>query len=93
MITQTIIDLITNIATTILSWLASVTPEIDIMTYMLEFISKIMTITTQANNFIHFMLGDFVVVLLPGTIGLLIYKYAVYPIITFIRSFFVNGNN
>lgn len=60
---------------------------------MLNFTTKLITICNQANNFIHFILGDFCVVLATFTILLLGYKYVGYPIITFIRSIFVNGNN
>lgn len=60
---------------------------------MVEMLARVLSITTQANNMIHFIVGDFVVVLLPLTIELLIFKYVGYPIITFIRSIFVNGNN
>lgn len=58
-----------------------------------QMFAKITTITTQANNMIHFIVGDFIVVLVPLTITLVIFKYVVYPIVTLIRSVFINGNN
>lgn len=93
MIITMIIDFLVEILKIIISWLAEVTPNIDIATYMLEYTAKIITITTQANNFIHFIVGDFIIVLVPAVIGLLGFKYVMYPIITLIRSVFVNGNN
>lgn len=53
-------------------------------------LGTIISTTSQANNFIHFMLGDTAYILLVP-IGLLItYKYVAYPIVTTVLGIFVN---
>lgn len=93
MILQIVIDIVMGIAETLINIIMAVFPEINLATHMIEYTTKIISVCGQANNFIHFMLGDIVVVLVPLTISLLAWKYLVYPIIVFIRSIFVNGNN
>lgn len=93
MILETIINIVVEILKAIINIIMAIFPQINLTTYMVEYTTKIISICTQANNFIHFLLGDFVVVLVPLTLSLLLYKYTVYPIIVLIRSVFVNGNN
>lgn len=92
MLLKFFIDLFTNIGQVVLTIIKHGFPQFDIASYMITYTTKIISICTQANNFLHFMLGDFVVVLVPIAIAILGFKYAIYPIITFIRSIFVNSN-
>lgn len=93
MITETIINFFTFIAQGIINMITEVIPTVDLAVNMAYFTGKIITICTQARNFLYFLLGDFMTVLILPTIVLLVYKYTAYPILVFIRSIFVNGNN
>lgn len=76
-----------------LSSFAGAMPQAEINAYILDIIQAMASIFTQANNFIHFICGDAVEIILPLLIPLLVFQYVVYPIVTFFRSIFVNGNN
>lgn len=94
MILEFIIDLLTTIGQIIIKIVNVAVPKstLELGTTMAIYTTRIISICTQANNFLHFMLGDFVVVLATFSITLLVFKYTIYPIISFIRSIFVNGN-
>lgn len=53
-------------------------------------LAVILSTTAQANNFIHFMIGDTAYIMLPLILALISYKYVVYPVITTILGVFVN---
>lgn len=93
MILQVVIDIITGIIETIINIIMAMFPQINLATQITQMLAKILTITTQANNMIHFIIGDFVVVLVPLTLTLLAFKYIAYPILSFIRSIIASGNN
>jgi len=93
MLLEFVIDLLTTIGQVIIRIVNVAMPQINLATTMATYTTRIISICTQANNFLHFMLGDFVVVLATFSISLLIFKYTIYPIIVFIRSIFVNSNN
>lgn len=81
----------------IISWLLSFTwtqmPQDDINSMLTDAFTGLAWCFQQANNFAHFLLGDWLMLILPIVISLLLYKYLIYPILTLVRSVFVNGNN
>lgn len=93
MILEFVINLLTTLGQIIFHIAKAAIPTFNIASHMATYTARIISICTQANNFLHFMLGDFVVLLAAFSIALLVFKYTIYPIITFIRSIFVNGNN
>lgn len=65
----------------------SLVPVVSVPVQFAYVLAIIIGTTTQANNFIYFILGDTAFILIPSIIMLLTYKYIVYPIIKFIISF------
>lgn len=93
MIIKMLIQGLVTVASFMLSSFMGAMPQADINSYLIDIVTSMATIFTQANNFIHFIAGDAVNIILPLLVPLLTYQYIVYPIFTFIRSIFVNGNN
>ena len=93
MILETFINILIGIIKVIFGIVRAVISPIEAPIQLLVMLAKIISICTQANNFIHFIVGDFVVVLVPLTIALLGIKYTIYPVVQFMRSFVSNSNN
>lgn len=49
-------------------------------------------ILTMSGQFVYFMLGDYLFIILPLLIPLLVYKYLVYPVAKFLIGFVRWGN-
>lgn len=82
-----------SVASFLLSTFNGAMPQADINNYIVDIVNAMASIMSQANNFIHFICGDVIEIIMPLLIPLLFFQYIVYPIFTFIRSIFVNGNN
>lgn len=92
MIIKIIIQGLITIASFLLSTFMGAMPQADINNYLIDIIKSMAQVFSQGNNFIHFIAGDAVNIILPLLIPLLIYQYIMYPTFTFIRSIFINGN-
>ncbi len=90
MIIETIINGLLKVVELLFSTIKTLFPFFDIPNAYGVALGVIITTTTQANNFIHFMLGDTAYMLLLPLLSLLAYQYVVYPIITTILGIFVN---
>lgn len=93
MIIKFILELVTNIVTGIINIVNSMFTPNTLITDVNDFISSILTIATQAHNFMYFIFGNTLVVVVPITIALLTTKYLVVPIVQIFRSFFIKGND
>lgn len=93
MILSMILDIICEIAKFLFNLIITHIPGIDIGVQFANVLGIILSTTTQANNFIHFMLGDLAVIIVPQLILLITFKYIGYPIISFILSFTQLGRN
>lgn len=65
-------------------------PNLTIPSKFAESLTVIISTTSQANNFVHFMLGDTAYILLPLVLLLIAYKYLVYPIASTVIGIFVS---
>lgn len=68
----------------------SMFPAITLGVEFSRCLSVILTCCSQANNFLHFILGDLCYVLVTFSIVLIIYQYVAYPIINFVIGIFEN---
>lgn len=93
MLIKIIIQFIGQVANIILNIIYSNVPNADITGKITELIQGLNLILSQANNFAHFVLGEHIEIILELLIPLISFKYVMYPIISFVRSIFVNGNN
>lgn len=90
MIIEVIIKGLLKVAELLVNLIKSIFPFISIPEVFGTSLGIIITTTTQANNFIHFMLGNTAHILLTPLLALLGYQYVVYPIITTILGVFIN---
>ena len=65
-------------------------PDITVPGKFAESLTVIISTTSQANNFIHFVIGDTAYILLPLVLLLIAYKYLIYPIASTIIGIFVS---
>lgn len=93
MIIKIILDFILWVVSVILSFTWTNLPQENINEMLTDAFYNITSCFTQANNMAHFLLGDWLMLILPIALSLLAFQYIVYPILTFVRSIFVNGNN
>lgn len=92
MILKLLLSLVSMIATGIINFVNGMFEQNALITDVNNFITSILTITTQAYNFMYFIFGNTLIIVVPITIGLLTTKYLVVPIIQIFRSFFINSN-
>lgn len=93
MIAKALLDFILWVISVILSLTWTKLPQENINEMLTDAFYNVTTCFEQANNMAHFLLGDWLMLILPIALSLLTFKYIVYPILTFVRSVFVNGNN
>lgn len=93
MITAYILGLIVLVISTIIKLANTMFQPNTLITDVNNFISTILTITTQAHNFMYFIFGNTLVIVVPITIAMLVTKYTVVPILQIFRSHFSNSND
>lgn len=86
MILNIFISLILMVLNPILGLITSVIPTIDLLETLITTTETILNISQQGMNFVHFIVGDSIVIILPATLLMLTYKYLIFPIIDFARK-------
>lgn len=73
-------------------WTGKLDPAYEVTEQIIQNVGAIMTVASQGINFVYFMVGDTLPILIPILIATLIFKYLVYPIVDFVRRLipFVN---
>lgn len=92
MITKTILTIFSTVIGRIIGVGVANMPGQELHIELNSIISAMLTITQQGVNFLYFIFGDTVMIILPIAIALLILKYTVVPLIQIFRSFFINSN-
>lgn len=92
MILALILQIITKFISTIMNIISSLFPSVEFTSEIVTGTQAILEISTQALNFVHFIVGDALVIIIPVAGALLAYKYLVYPIIDVIRRLIPFGN-
>lgn len=91
-----ILKLILNILGTIISIIINIVneffPSNGLHNDLSGIITNLLTITQQGLNFLYFIFGETVALILPTIIILITTKYIAVPIIQIVRSFFINSN-
>lgn len=92
MIIAIFLQTIMNFISLIFNFIAEKSPTVEIGTNLSSRISAILSISTQAINFMHFIIGDTLAIIIPLCFAILTYKYLVLPIIDVLRRLipFVN---
>lgn len=85
MILDIFIHLILMVLSPILGFITSAIPTLDLLETLLNTTEAIINISQQGMNFVHFIVGDSIVIILPATLTMLAYKYLIFPIIDFAR--------
>lgn len=87
MILKFIINCFLGIASFLLSGFLGSLPTSDIHSMLLDAFSVFTTILTMSGQFCYFMLGDYLYIILPVLMPLLVFKYLVYPVVKFLLGF------
>lgn len=92
MIIQIFIQTIMNFLSIIFNFIGQNSPVVNIGTNLSSRIAEILAISQQAINFMHFIIGDTLVVIIPLSLAILTYKYLILPVIDVLRRLipFVN---
>lgn len=92
MIIKIFLQTIMNFLSIVINFIANNTPMIDVGTNLTGRISEILAISTQALNFVHFIVGDTLVIIIPLSLTIITYKYLILPVIDVLRRLipFVN---
>lgn len=92
MILTFLLELILNLAISLINFVNTMFGENTLIVDVNNLIQSILTITTQAHNFMYFIFGNTLAIVVPITLGMLTTKYLVVPIVQIFRSFFIKGN-
>lgn len=92
MILELLLHLVLTLVTSIVNAVNGLFGQNTLIPDVNNFINAILTICTQAHNFMYFIFGNTLVIVVPVTIALLTTKYLVVPIVQIFRSFFIKGN-
>lgn len=92
MILTFLLELILNLAISLINFINTMFGNNSLSVDVNNFIQAILTITTQAHNFMYFIFGDTLAVVVPITLAMLTTKYLVVPLVQIFRSFFINSN-
>lgn len=92
MIIQIFIQTIMNFLSIIFNFIGQNSPEVNIGTNLSSRIAEILAISQQAINFMHFIIGDTLAIIIPLSLAILTYKYLILPVIDVLRRLipFVN---
>lgn len=91
MITKLILNFMGTILTILINIVNGILPENSLNGNLGEIITTILSITQQALNFMYFIFGETLAIVVPITIALLAFKYTVAPVVQLIRAFFINS--
>lgn len=91
MILKFIINILINITFAIFSLITAIFPSSDIDISTL--ITTLLSVTSQATNFMHFLFGDWLFVILPYLTLLLFAKFVILPMFSFFRGFLRFGSS
>lgn len=92
MILTYLLELILNIVIALVNFVNTLFGNNSLSVDVNNFIQAILTITTQAHNFMYFIFGDTLAIVVPITLAMLTTKYLVVPAVQIFRSFFIKGN-
>lgn len=87
MILKFIIQAFLGIASFLLSSFMGALPTSDIHNTLLGAFEVFSDCLTMSGQFVYFMLGDYLYIILPLLVPLLFYKYVIYPIAKFLIGF------
>lgn len=93
MILKAVLNILSVILSGIINMVTGIFPEWNIAQTGTELLTTLFEWTTQALNFVNFIFGDTVFILLPIATALLVLKYTIIPIVIILRSIFINSNN
>lgn len=90
-----IINLIINVMLNLSQLFINLIPKedtTDLVNMMINSITTLIDAIGTGINFTHYVVGDAIIIIIPSTLGLLGFKFIVYPIIDFVRRLipFVN---
>lgn len=91
MITKLILNFMGTILTILINIVNGILPENSLNGNLGEIITTILSITQQALNFMYFIFGETLAIVVPITIALLAFKYTIAPVVQLIRAFFINS--
>lgn len=92
MILKTLLNIVSFILTGIINVVLNIFPNNDITSHAVDALELVLQWTTQALNFVYFIFGDTIYIVLPIATTILLLKYTVLPIIIIIRSVFIKSN-
>lgn len=92
MIAEIFLSLIMGLFTNVFNLINTIVPSFNATADYINLLAQILNISNQSLNFVHFIIGDHMAIIIPGAFLLLTYKYIGLPIIDTLRRLipFVN---
>lgn len=92
MIISALMNTVATIMTTLFDMINTLFPHLNLGNTLVSNITNVLEISNQAINFVHFIVGDTLAIIIPLATAILGYKYLLYPVVDFLRRLipFVN---
>lgn len=93
MLLKAVLNILSVILSGIINMVTGIFPDWNIAEAGTQLLATLFEWTSQALNFVNFIFGDTIFVVLPIATALLVLKYTIIPIVIILRSIFINSNN
>ena len=91
MLTKYFIEFVVFLVGQVLSLVSSMFPEFESMSILSDAINSLLGMSTQVQNFLYFIFGDFLYAATTYIAILLPLKFVAVPVLSFVRKIFVWG--